>query len=508
MSSQRRFTVLASSALWVAACASVARLPAPELAAPQIPFLHTLANAPGAPTLALPPLALPPLELPPLALPQQQSQQFGNGITLSLLPSAQAPYVFVQLAVDAGRLLYGSDADVIAEWLRQRGHAQTTALWSERWRALGGVLSVQSGPHRLLFSVEVLPVQADAAQALLQSMWQQARFDDPAMLAQVQRSLRVQQHQHDLAGGDIDRLWQQLAYGPGHPYADTGLSRDALQKVTLASLNTHWRQLQTERQRWLLAGALSEPLEINISERLAALPTREAVARWRQLDVPAPSNGVTNASSAAPAAMTIHLLHADAAAQVNVLVGVALALPDNAARWRCAAVASLLGNSFTGRVFADLRERRGLSYDAGGSCIAAPFASEFQLYGSSRPDLAVAFLHGLLGHLALLQQQPIGADEWQAVIDTLRGQSVLQLETARQRARSDNAQELLGGSWQTLRERDAFWQQLSADEASRFARQWLNGPPVIVLRGDADQLQRSLRQVWPEALLVRHDDMP
>lgn len=494
MSSRWHVVAIALSFILITACAAVARLPAPELAAAQIPSLQPLTGAPVSPVL------------PPLELPAQQSETFANGITLSQLPSARAPYVLVQMVVDAGRLLYGTDADVIAEWLRQRGHEQDPARWNEHWRALGGVLSVQSGPHRIIFSVEVLPAHADAAQTLLQTMWQQAHFADAEMLAQVQRSLRVQQHQQDLAGGDIDRLWQQLAYGPEHPYGVSALTRERLQAVTLASLGANWPRMQRERQRWLLAGAVDDSTHAMIRQRLAALPATAAVARWRALQVPAPLGSAAATDSTPP--LTFHLLHAPGAAQVNMRVGFALALPDQPSRWTCVALASLLGRSFSGRVFADLRERRGLSYDAGGGCVIAPFASEFQLDGSSRPDQAVAFLHGLLGHLALLQQQPIGADEWQAVIDELRGQTVLQLETARQRARSENAQELLGGSWNTLAERDAFWQQLSATDASRFARQWLNRPPVIVLRGDAEQLAPVLRQVWPEATLVRQDVVP
>ncbi len=506
MKRRLQVVLLATAAAIVAACASFSRLPAPELAPAQVPVLQPLSHAPEA------------VPLPPLTLPPHHSETFRNGISLTYLPSTRAPYVFVQLAVDAGRLLHGSDADVVAEWLRQRGHDASTASWNQRWRAIGGVLSVQSGPHRLLFSVEVLPVHADAAQELLQTMWQQARFADADMLADVQRSLRVQQHQNDLAGGDIDRLWQQLAYGTEHPYGVSALSREALQTVTLASLTAKWPSMQRERQRWLLAGTIDEAGLHTVRQRLQQLPNSEPTARWRASPVSPPANTFVSSTTADDSTalsrldqaspLSVHLLHQRGAAQVNVRVGFALPLPDNRTRWSCVAVAELLGRSFSGRVFADLRERRGLSYDAGGGCLTAPFASEFVLDGASRPEQAVAFLHGLLGHLALLQQQAIAADEWQAVIDELRGQTVLQLETARQRARSENGQELLGGNWHSLAERDAFWRQLSAVDASTFARDWLNGNPVIVLRGDADQLAPVLRQVWPAAVLVRHDDVP
>ena len=83
----------------------------------------------------------------------------------------------------------------------------------------------------------------------------------------------------------------------------------------------------------------------------------------------------------------------------------------------------------------------------------------------------------------------------------------MQLATARQRSSRFHLEEWLGGDWQQLRERDVFWQQLSGPALQQFAEQWLRPEPVTVLRGDADQLLPQLRQLLPDARIIRHDSV-
>ena len=436
---------------------------------------------------------------PALSPPELHQHQLANGATLTLIPSTRAPYVQVQLIVDAGRLLFGANADVLAEILRLTGDAETPAAWQQRWRELAATLTVRSGPHRLIFSAEVLPNNAKQLLNTLRDMWQNPNLDSANVLAQAQRNLRVQQHEQDLLGGDYGRLWQQLAYGPAHPYGSNAVNRVALQAVTLSSLRQSWQQTATEKQQWLIAGAVPNEQIASWRTTIAHVPGTTPVARWR---------GQQAVVASASTRMTIHLLHAESAVQVNVMLGFALPLQDWSARWTCAAIADLLGMSFSGRLFADLRERRGLSYDVGGHCSVAPLASELLLSGSTRPEHGAAFIHGLLAHLRLLSVHAATEPEMQRLRGALRGQTRVQLETARQRSRQFNAVELLGGDWRTLVEQDEFWQQLPAQALPDFARQWLQGEPVIVVRGDAGELEQQLRLVFPDAQYIRHDEVP
>ncbi|NQD36843.1 insulinase family protein [Permianibacter sp. IMCC34836] len=491
------FIVLPSVALalilsaLLSACSHRPALPPTPIAPAQILPIQPLIDSPASPEFGT-------LTLPPLT-----QQTLNNGVSVVTIPSARSPYLQVMLMVDAGRLLLGSHADVLAEMLRLTGSADSPARWQQQWRELGATLSVRSGPHRLIFSAEVLPDKADALLQTLQQMWRAPNLRSAELLNQVQRNLRVQQHEQDLLGGDYARLWQQLGYGADHPYGNNALSRDALQRITLTSLQQAWQQARSEKQQWLLAGTINDALLPNWRQQLASEPMSATRARWRQLQAPLPSE-----SMPPQAALTFHLLNADDAPQVNVMLGFALALPDAQSRWTCEAFAELLGMEFSGRLFADLRERRGLSYDVGAYCSAAPLASELVLHGSTRPEHAAAFVHGMLVHLQLLSSQAAGADELALLRGSLRGQTRVQLETARQRSRLYNAMELLGGDWQSLIARDEFWRELAPAALPAFAERWLRSSPVIVLRGDASALEKQLQKVFPEAQIVRHDAVP
>ena len=442
------------------------------------------------------PVATEPVTFSPLSLPTVETRQLDNRIRITLLPSTRAPYIQIQLLVDAGRLLNGAEADVLAEMLRLIGSADSESAWQQQWRELGASLSARSGSHRLIFSAEVLPPQADALFARLQHMWQQPNLMDAATLERAKRNLRTDQRESDLLGGDALRLWRRLAYGAQHPYGRTIAERSQLQAVSLESLRTAWQRAQTEPQHWLIAGAV---MDTELTHWLTPLQQQAPVnssAHWRTLTPTLP----------APAAIpTVHLLNAPDAAQVNLMLGYALPLREPAARWTCEALASLLGNS-SGRLYRDLRERRGLSYDPAAYCSGAPFASELVLRASTRPEHASAMLHGMLGHLQLLRTQPADATEMQWLRQHLRGSTRMQLETARQRSARFNIQDWLGESWQDLVSQDQFWQALTAAQLQQFAEQGLPGEPVIVLRGDADALAAQLRTMLPTTTVTIHRD--
>ncbi len=462
----------------------------------QRPVATALEAAQVLPLRALP-TAVPPVDFGALPLPSVQTQQLDNAIRLTQLPSARAPYVQIQLLVDAGRMLHGAEADVLTEVLRLTGSASSEAAWQQQWRELGASLSVRSGAHRLIFSAEVLPHQADELFQLMQNMWQQPNLSSAATLEQAKRNLRTDQRESDLLGGDLARLWRRLAFGPSHPYGRNSAERQALQAVSLHSLHTTWQQAQAEPQQWLIAGAINAVDSQRWLAQLQQVASVHRTARWRMLKPDLPGTR---------SAFTVHILDAPAAAQVNLMLGYALPLPNAHARWTCQAVAYVLGNS-SGRLYRDLRERRGLSYDPDGYCSVAPLASELVLRASTRPEHASAMLHGMLGHLQLLRTHPIGAAEMPLLQQNLRGSLRMQLETARQRSSRFNLQEWLGESWQDIATQDQFWQTLAAAQLQQFAAQWLVGEPVVVLRGDADALRAQLRTLLPAAELVIHTDI-
>lgn len=457
--------------------------------------------SPLQPAQILPPLQLPTApvvtDFPTLSLPAATFQQLDNGIRIGAFASARAPYVQMQLQVDAGRMLYGDAVDLLAEMLRLVGNADSEAAWQQHWRSLGASLSVRSGNHRLIFSAEVLPQHADALLDTLLALWQQPTLALPASQAEARRNLRARQREADLQGGDAERLWQRLAYGESHPYGQAAASASSLGKIDTAQLQATWQQARTEAQQWLFAGAFSPADLARWQHKLAAQAPVRPSARWRNEQHPLPP----------PASdWQLHVLDTPGAAHVQLQLGFALPLAQPEQRWQCEAVAALLGNN-SGRLFRDLRERRGMSYDPGADCSAAPLASAFRLTASTRPEHTAAMLHGLRDHLRQLRDGDISDAELALLRRSLRGGLRMQLETARQRSSRFHLEEWLGGDWQDLVAKDRYWQQLAAPSLQQFAADWLTSEPITVIRGDADELIPQLRRLLPDARVIRHDGL-
>lgn len=482
---RRRLCSSLCSAMLLLGCASSTTPTPTALQAAQIlPPLH-VPGAPAAPQFAA------------LDLPDASFASLGNGIRVGAFPSTRAPYVQMQLQIDAGRMLIGSEADVLAEMLRLIGHANSLTNWQQGWRELGASLSVRSGSHRLIFSAEVLPDKADALLDNLLAMWRQPNLVDPAILQQAIRNLRTAQRESDLQGGDAERLWQQLAYGREHAYGKSAANSADLHQISIESLQQRWQNASTEAQQWLFAGAFTRADLARWQGKLAAVPPVAPTPRWRHQQ---------HALATPSESWQIHLLDAPGAAQVTLRLGFVLPLQQAEQRWQCEAVATVLGNN-SGRLFRDLREQRGLSYDPNAHCSLAPLASALLLTASTRPEHSSAMLHGLRDHLRLLQQQPLAPDELALVQSSLRGSLRMQLETARQRSSRFHIEEWLGSDWHQLGKKDDYWQQLSGPALQQFAASWLQTAPITVVRGDADQLQPQLRRAFPDARLIRHDTL-
>lgn len=473
--------LLAVPVLLVSACAHQPKPTA--LQAAQVVPPMAVASAPSVPAFE------------PLSLPAAEFSQLANGIRTAAFPSARSPYVQMQMQIDAGRLLHGDAADVLAERLRLIGNADSEAAWQQHWRALGASLSVRSGNHRLIFSAEVLPHQADALLDTLLALWQQPNLQTASTHEQAIRNLRTAQREADLQGDDATRLWQRLAYGAEHPYGKSAVPASALRQLTPALVQQQWQLARDEAQQWFFAGAFT-PIDLaRWQQKLATLAPVAPTPRWR----------TQQHALAQPATeWQLHVLDSPGATQVDLQLGFALPLQAAAERWHCEALAAVLGNN-SGRLFRDLRERRGLSYNPTAFCSAAPLASALQLTASTQPEHTAAMLHGLREHVRMLGQQSISDEEIALLQSSLRGDLRMQLATARQRSSRFHLEEWLGGDWQQLRERDAFWQQLTGPALQQFAIAWLQTEPVTVLRGDADQLLPQLRQLLPHARIIRHD---
>ncbi|GAA4898155.1 M16 family metallopeptidase [Ferrimonas pelagia] len=359
-------------------------------------------------------------------------------------------------------------------------------------------LFLQAGLHSLTLGLNCPagPVVSEEALALLLSFWQQEALQgvDPA---EVRRQLKLAKHIEAFSGSEIERLWMQRVLGETHPYNQALNDKALADSLDGAALQRVHQQARAQ-SRWTLLSSGEGAVD---PQRLAAYRTRlQPLLAASALDGPAGGLGAPALTQGGEAddVPTILLLDAPGSVQTQVRIGYGLGQGDLGAPAAtvesCQILASWLGRGFSGRLFYDLREVRGLTYGIYGRCFDNPLSTTLKFYGSTRLEHTGAFVAGVLDHLALARNEPIGDAELAALRQYER--SALRLQQSTPAGRQQwHIQRLLQG------ERPP-WQQsldtITPAQLSQRARAVLAPAPWVILRGDADKIVPDLQEKLPD----------
>ena len=442
---------------------------------------------PVQPLAAAPALAtVPPLQLSPPQVTQVGPNHFLHYFHRPELSRNEVR--LIRLNHDA----YGEQTDVLAEALREFKHgdmAQSPWQFSRYW-------SGSAGPHSFQLRATVYDIELHPAIEFFISQWRDYPLTE-VDTERVKRSLKMRRHEQRFLGNDYRRWWNLLALGDGHPYLSLQTDAERLDELQSDDLQQIWQQHRNASAWHLLIASPTAPETLHeiFTRQLASLPV--AVDKNRALPTLPPSMP-----------LTLHVLDAPGTVQTQVTLG--YVLPDTGPEMSlaCAFLGEWLGGSFAGRLFADLRERRGLAYAVGGGCEQKPLVQMLRFGGSTRLENTGAFVHGLLDHLRLAKEQLISADElsllqqqllgeWRVGLDSVDGQldvygHVLQMQR----------------SWPQFLAREQRLQALTPDDVQQLAQRVFAESPVIVMRGDADKILPDLRAKFPKAKIVVEQKVP
>lgn len=438
------------------------------------------------------PAQTPAVSAQPVREREFRSDAPATGVSRYLLPRERPGPAIMQLLIDSGSHEAGPARTRQIFLLNETGPAGTLRRWREQLAALGLEASVRASQHSTELELRGSDEQLAAMQTLLGQWLRPPRWqDDDAR--QTDLDIALQKRLQNLSGNAHQRLWSRLAYGARHPYNREAADNDQ----DAAGLHADWLTAVDTAGLLLLVSAAPDALD--------QLPP----ADWLRSTKAPTSTQAPTPLPAPPAHLTIHLLDAAGAPQVNIRLGDVWLPPADASaalieQRLLDASATLLGSGIGGRLWADLREVQGLAYSLGASSIQTPLIHGLSLQASGAPEKTAALLHGLLSHRELLKTATANALE----LDIIRAQQ--DGERARRLDDSDTELDFLGQLWRhghsfaDLAAADARLATLTATDLQTFAGQRLGAQPVIVIRGDADQLRAGLRAHFPAAELIEH----
>jgi zinc protease len=400
-------------------------------------------------------------------------QVLGNGLTVLVRSDASVGVAAASLQVRAGSLFETPETAGITNFLHRvmvRGTKRHGALQlTEAVEDLGGSLDASGDVEYGEVRGTVL---ARNWEPLLKLIAEVAR--QPTLPAEeVERERRLIQSALQTRGDTpfqraFDSVIRDL-YGT-HPYAWPSVGRrESIERISRAALQAQWAAVyRPDRMVLAVSGNVPGDKAVKAARRLFGdMPGATAAVRVNPVD-------------AIPRAERRLVERPVQQAQVLVgYLGPSLTAPDYAA---VRVLGTVLGGGMSGRLFRELRDRRGLAYSVGvvGSFRTGP--SFLVTYLGTAPPNVEAAEAGVLAELERIRAEAVSERELARAKAYLLGNLAMDRRTSARYAWYMAFFEVIGAGWDFPDRYARAVEAVSVADVSRAAQRYLTQPTVVVLQ--------------------------
>lgn len=436
------------------------------------------------------------------------SNSLSNRVSLAAV-SSQAPF---------------NNPDILQIALQEKARALAISLADPCLETFGIRVSL----HSINLSL-TCPDDVNHIYGLLVQFWQPNTFVDattaPVDIDNIRRQLKLNKHLNAFSGAEIDKVWREKLLGPEHPYNTVLNNNELFDSLNLNQLQQIQQQAASQAQWHLFLP--------NMQAKNAEFDLQASIKLWPLLTKSLPKSLSKSSQQADKLETTtpkqtqkIYLIDAPGSVQTQVRLGYRIdhsinhaightvdselgdmseksQLSSQEVALSCRSLSALMGRSFSGRLYYDLREKRGLTYGIYGQCANAPLSSSIKFYGSTAVEHTGAFVVGILDHLALVKTQSASQGEINALKTYLMGEDVLSQDNSIQRENQYLQQLATGLTQVDVQKLNAELQALTPKRLQQLANGAFSGEPLIILRGDIDRIIPDLTSKLPEWQLER-----
>ncbi|MFM6994830.1 MAG: M16 family metallopeptidase [Sediminibacterium sp.] len=409
-----------------------------------------------------------------------------NGLQVFVVKNTKLPQVSVTLSLDYDGFKEGDKAGVaqMAGQLLKRGTTtKSKAALDEAVEYLGGSLSTSSQSA----SASALKSNFPALLSLMSEV-----VLSPALSTEELEKIRKQvlsgiesnKDDADAIAGDVVK---KLVYGANHPYGEL-MTTKSVNQVTIndvkSFLSTYWKP----NKAYLIFVGDIEP---TVARALA----EKSFGSWQKGDVAKQEF----AKPTQPNQTYVAIVDRPSSVQSVVTIAAAVDLyPGSSNAIAGSVMNNILGGGFSGRLFANLREKHGFTYGAYASLSPSRQIGIFQAEASVRNDKTDSSVQELLREINLIRNEKVGDAELSRMKNYLSGGFARSLENpatianfalniARNNLPADYYKKYL-----------ANLAAVDADKVQEAAKLFLNPNKMhIVIVGNAKQIAKGLEKYGP-----------
>lgn len=339
-----------------------------------------------------------------------------NGLQVFVVKNTKLPQVSATLALDYDGFAEGDKAgvaDMAGQLLKRGTVTKSKAVLDEAVEFLGGSLSTSSQSA----SVSALKTNFPALMSLMSEVVLQ-----PALSSEELEKIRKQvlsgiESNKDDADAIAGNVVKKLVYGANHPYGEI-MTTKTVNQVSLSDvksfLSTYWKP----NSAYLVFVGDIEPAT-------AKALAEKSFGAWKK--------GVVAkqdfAKPAKPAQTYVAIVDRPSSVQSVVTIASSVDLyPGSANAIAGSVMNNILGGGFSGRLFANLREKHAFTYGAYSSLNPSRQIGIFQAEASVRNDKTDSSVQELLREINILRNEQVGDIELSRMKNYLSGGFARSLE--------------------------------------------------------------------------------
>ena len=425
-------------------------------------------------------------------VPPSTEQSMPNGLKVIVVENHEQPVVSMRLLIKTGTAFDPANkaglASMTANLLDQGTATRDANEIAKEIDFMGGSLDASSDLDATYATCEVLTKHFDTGLKLLSDIILNPTFPQEEIDRVRKRTIGGLMRAKDDPNQVVAQQYRLALFG-SHPYAQPGNGTvESVGGITKDDITGFWQKYYIPNNSVLFVVGDVKPADI-----MAKVGT--AFSSWKQGTPPE----MNFPEAPQVKGMKIILINKPDATQSNVKIGHLGINRYNPDIYACRVMNYVLGGGgFVSRMMADIRAKRGLTYDINSQFAYQRFTGDFTVTTFTRTDSTAKAVQAAIEQLQKIRQSDVTPEELSETVSFYSGFFPRQFETPQQVANQMSTVELYGLGKNYLPDYIDNIAKVTAKDVRAAAQKYIHPDDLlIVVVGKADAIRESLKKIAP-----------
>ncbi len=437
----------------------------------------------------------------PFNLPASREARLGNGLTLVIVEDHRAPIATIEIGIPLMLTPYGdlnsfthqvALAEATAELITEGAGLRTSEQLAREIETIGGRIASSANDDFAEVTASVISENIERMIDLIGDALLRPTFPQKEIALYKNNRVESLAVERQDPAFLVRERFNHVVYGSHHPYAVIAPTPEAVRAITRTKLLNFYRNNYTPSSAVIVIAGDFDATKIEAKLRMV-------FGKWKE-----PRRAIAGGKIQAmpkPTARRVYLIDRPGSEQADFRIGGLAVARAHADFFPLMVANAVLGAGTGSRLFLNVREKKGYTYDVSSTVSAFKEAGTFFASSETRAEATLAAIKEMLAELDRLRNEKVGMEELQNAKNYLTGLFSLELSTQGGIADQMIQARLFGLGADYLKTYRALIEAVTADQVQAVARKYMmSDNATIVVVGDAAKLRKDLSTLGPVEL--------